>query len=653
MKYFVCFIWFIVPLCGAKNKVCQLFDRNLKSLELYCENSRGVMSENCANESDVIDAMQMTQLTMEGCDQNYVIDTINKQKHVHLFDLSYSGYQHLEWLDLRLERLTSFNASHNEIEASPWHLLKKSNELIDLDLSYNKLTIIDSPAVFYGTHKLKKFHLSHNLIEAIEADVIDILSHLEYLDLRFNRFRQIPTLIDNHNIKTIHLEENPFDAYFNCLQVPKEQTTSLFFSWQHIITFNGSEYCEERRFQIVRDDEHEGILLKSTGYTEIHWNIHSLKNLLYFVGGRNTFDNIIDVTRFLYSTVETVDLSNNFIGSLSANAFDRHIKLNRLSLSKTQLSDFDFSVVRKPRQLLDLDISHNQLEHIKNAQLLGRFENLQIFNVAENRVDNIPEIIQYLQSSIQQLNLSGNFVGALNASTFSHLPQLKTLALRNSDLSILDGNPFDPLSALSILDISQNGLKNVNMSSLSSTLSGLKEFYAVNCQITHASDIFRQFGTSIEIVDLSGNLIGILSADAFVELRNLAFLNLSDTNLFRFDFATLQNQMNLHTLDLSYNKLREVSLGPLLKYHCVRNLHLEGNDLMKIDTIVSNCAPYFSIGIHRNRFSCRYLKYLKHYFNDLKYIGNPLDQKHGKDCQSSMQAINDFLTAVFDTVKFW
>lgn len=654
MKYFVCFIWFIIPLCRSNNLVCQLFDQHLQSLKLYCENSRRMMSENCSSDFNVIEPSQVTQLTIGGCDYKNAIDTINDLKHVHLLDLSYSGYQHLDWLDLRLEQLKSFNASHNDIETIPWHLLKKSNELVDLDLSYNKLTTINSPILFYGTHKLKTFHLSHNAIEAIEPDVIDILSHLEYLDLRFNRFRRIPILMDNHNIKSIHLDGNPFDSYFNCFQVPKEQTVSLFFSWQHIITFNGSEYCEGRRFNIVRDDEHEGILLNPEGYLEIHCNIHSLKNVLNFIGGHNSFENIIDVMHFFYSTVETIDLSNNFIGnSLSANAFDRLIKLSRLSLSKTQLSNFDVSVVRKPKQLLDLDISHNQLLNIKNARLLDRYENLQMFNVAGNLIDNIPEIIRYLKSSIQQLNLSGNFVGSLNATTFSHLTQLTTLILRNTGLSILDGNPFHPLTALSTLDVSQNGLKDVDMSKLSSTLKQLKEFRAVSCQIINTSEMFQHFGPSIEILDLSGNFIGILNANAFVKLHNLAHLNLSHTYLQRFDFTALQNQMNLHTLDLSYNKLREVSLGPLLKYHCLRNLHLEGNDLMKIDTIVSNCAPYLSIGIEKNRFSCRYLKFLKHYFNDLEYIGNPLDQKHGHDCQSSMQAINDFLTAVYDTIKFW
>lgn len=86
-------------------------------------------------------------------------------------------------------------------------------------------------------------------------------------------------------------------------------------------------------------------------------------------------------------------------------------------------------------------------------------EKLIVFNVSNNRIENIPEIIEYFGESMIDLNLSGNFVQKLNISTFTKLKNLETLSLRNTNLANIPYGAFHHQKNLLSLDISFNNLK--------------------------------------------------------------------------------------------------------------------------------------------------------------------------------------------------
>lgn len=82
-----------------------------------------------------------------------------------------------------------------------------------------------------------------------------------------------------------------------------------------------------------------------------------------------------------------------------------------------------------------------------------------------------------------------------------------------------------------VLDISSNNLEMVNFKFLSSTLNGLTEFYAADCNIQKASVLIAFFGDSMEKLDLSYNYVGQVEPTIFKRFTNLKELNLSNTNL--------------------------------------------------------------------------------------------------------------------------
>lgn len=658
MKYPLIFISFTLSLCEANRLLCQLFNEQTKTLEQYCENFQGIIPANCTRASDLVDSLGVNQvevLRVGGCNEFICLDAIERYNQIHTFDISLSHYTSLDWLDsssFKLEKLKKFNASHNGI-SSIMMLLQNTPEATEIDLSHNKLTNINS-STFGRVDKLVKIHLSNNAIKTVEDGTFTNSSDLEFIDFNDNLLRSIPVLTNNKKLNTIHIIRNRISGFNYCIYA-KMRSVSIYFSLKDVTSFYRDENCEGKQLeplQVIRDNKHEGVLFTNGNY-EIHCNDESFQNLYTFIAGRKSYVNVMDLLHYFGRSMTTIDLAGNLIGKLSTATFARFNDLSILILCDTHLKDFDFNVLTNQYYGLKvLDISNNNLKYIKNTSLLQHFHGLQEFNVAENQLQNTPEIIQHLRSSIEQLNLSANFVGRLNATSFERLTALKALNLSKTSLFMPNSNPFAALRVLRVLDISQNSLRNVNFAVLSSTLSKLNKFYASECEIENVSELISCLGTSIEELDLSGNsFMRMMNVRAFETLINLEYLNLSNTNIFHFDFNALKHQPLIQKLDISNNQLQEVNFESLISH--LSGLYLEGNDLTKVDYLNRIHFPQLnSLSISRNLLSCDQVKQITSDWRGSNIIGDPLAQKNG-DCGSRTQAVSDFFTDVYDKIKFW
>lgn len=650
MKHLMLLLVIIPSLCEASEIFCQLFDDNTQSLEEYCENFRESVPLDCSEEIITNDAVQVTQLKIRGCDNETVLDAIKRFRYVRTLDISYSEFKSLKWFDLKLERLMAFNASHNELLQIPQELIKRNPDLAELDLSYNNFEKIDSTN-FRGAGKLEKVFLSHNFLNEISYKIFWDSKDLEHIDLSNNYFLAIPIFPSNEMLRTIHLEENPIEV-FGCSHLTTMSSVSVYLSWKDLISFSGHLDCEGRELRVIRNSGNEGVLPAWSRKYQIHCNDQSFKNVRYFAAGRNGFENVTEILPCLGSSVTYLDLSGNIIGHMDTNTFKRFIDLSRLYLSDTKLIEFDFSVLQNQEYLITLDLSSNYLQYINNIELLMNFELIE-FMVAENQLVNTPEMIQYLRPSVEKLDFSGNFVEELNTTTFDRLTAIQSLNLSDTVLYISDFNPFQPFKGLVILDISYNNLDNLNATILSTTLNELSEFYAANCHIENASDVIFHLGPSIEALDISGNTLNSLNATMFEMLRSLQYLNLSNTNLMSFDYGTLHHQSNLHTLDISYNKLREIDLW--LVTGQLERLSLEGNDLVKVNNFEqSRFQRLQSLAISRNWLPYDNLKELMNQsWDGLEFVGDPFNQKYKIESNVISQNFAEFLTSVYNKVKFW
>lgn len=644
------FILLCVALCSANELFCQIFDESTQSLEEYCENYRETLPVDCSEEFNSISPLQISQLKIIGCDNATVLEAAKRFHRIHTLDISYSEFKTLKWFSLKLERLAKLNASYNELVHISSDVLQKMPDIVEIDLSHNNFERINSTD-FHGINRLAKIYFGHNFFSEISYKTLWDLWHLEYIDLSYNYFTSIPIFPNNQMLKTIRLEENPIST-FGCTHTITMPMVSVHISWKNLISFFGHMDCDGRRLRVIRNSEREGIFPVWSGKYELHCNEENFNNLRYFVGGVNGFDNIADIIPCLGSFVTYLDLSGNNIEHLSNVTFHRFIDLNRLYLSDTNLISFDFAMLQHQQYLVALDISFNNLQHIKNIALLKQYE-LNEFNVAGNYLTNLPEMIEYITSSVEQLDLSGNYLGDVNVSTFQPFIISKSLNLSDTVLFISDLNPFQSMNELNILDISHNYLKNVNFTILGLTLNRLNELYAADCEIEDAIEVIHQLGPSIEALDLSGNTINSLNSTAFEILRNLQYLNLSHANMVNFEYGTLHHQSNLLSLDLSFNRLREIDLW--LVSDKLERLYLDGNELLKINDFDQSRFPRLCwLAISNNYLNHDHLiQIVNQSWDGIVFVGDPFQQKHAHVSSATTQAITDFLYSVYDKIKFW
>lgn len=661
MNYSAIFILLSVCLyCEANNNlVCKVYDSKTRTLENYCG---GRLPADCSATALAVDDA-VDNLIFRKCDSVQVLNTTKYYPNIHMLDVSHSGYNNIDWFNIPLLNLKIFNASHNEIE-NITNLLQNAPRVIDIDISFNRLRIVTNES--FGTlNDLIDINLSNNWLQHINPDAFaKISTNLEHIDLSNNDIVGVPELTHCAKLRILHLEDNVI-RNFTCQRIPWRDTLSaIYLSWRYVVRFDGSpEHCKQ--FRVIWDAESEGILRtanESIITYELHCNQHSFENLRSFRAGHNVFLNVDALIESFHSKLNELDVSGNAVTKLYPMDFKRFTDLRKLALSDTKLHTFDLDVFSGARYLQSLDISNNGLSYIHNLELLRTFSQLKELNCSGNHFsrDIMLKILNYMKLDVQLevLDFSDSYVGALNPKLLEPKEgtnsSIKTLNLRNTNLS-LDQNPFEKLYKLSTLDVSNNKLSEVNFRALSDTLIRLHNFEAANCELENPLSILQYFGHALKRINLSGNRISSGSFDqlTFQALTTLIHLNLSATDLREFDFKMIHQLEWLYTLDISNNHLQKLDLHELPHFIHLKRLYLNDNELKKLDRFKPGASPDVSLALAQNHLPCMYLKQLKYDSPNLKYIGHPLDQKHGENCLSGAQAIGDFLESVYETVKFW
>lgn len=181
---------------------------------------------------------------------------------------------------------------------------------------------------------------------------------------------------------------------------------------------------------------------------------------------------------FQISTGERVSmsallLSGNHVGKLNATTFhDGDIYV--LDLKNTSLSFDDVKPFESLKNLIHLDISYNDLANTDFSVPSTAFKNLTSLSATHCNITNASRVIDLLGSTIQYLDLSGNYVGQLNAAKFESFTRLQRLNLRATHLIEIDVGIFRHAVDLSSLDLSYNQLKSVQVTAAATNLHWLK-----------------------------------------------------------------------------------------------------------------------------------------------------------------------------------
>lgn len=605
---------------------CQLFDESRASLELVCILQNDASLSNCSYE---IPTARVTNFKSTNCPLSSVSKAISALPNSISVDISQSAIESLAPLSWSHPQLLQINVSHNEIRTIPDRFLFGAIETIEIDFSFNQLHSIHS-SHFECAAKLQTIHLSNNQISLLTDDAFKNLLHLEYVDLTSNHIHWLDMFRNNRELHTLLVIENPI-FNFDCNHFLKMYSITVRISWENVRYLQTN--CEGTQFNVFLNDQRYGAVLPAQ--REIHCSEQSFQSIQQFDAGRNKFENIAKMLQCFGAALREMNVAGNFVGKLNTTTFNRFRNLEWLSLSDTNLLQFDFNQLAAQTKLEKLDISLNNLRDVRGTEFVGNFRHLTQFIAADNQLQRTLDIVKDLSQTIQYLDLSGNFVGPVNAQIFRRFVDLHTLKLNSTQLSFATENPFGALLNLKVLDISLNNMRGVNLVMLSKTLNRLTEFSAADCHIDNATNIIQYFGSTLSHLDLSGNSVGQLKSNAFEKLVNLKSLLLSNTNLIHFDSTMLKNQEHLRFFNISYNKLRSFDVGALST--SLVKLAIEGNDLIELSNFDrKRFALLESLAISENRLPCEYLAEMRHNWDGLKLIGDPMQQQHG-NCNRNIQ----------------
>ncbi|XP_037024759.1 chaoptin-like [Bradysia coprophila] len=224
----------------------------------------------------------------------------------------------------------------------------------------------------------------------------------------------------------------------------------------------------------------------------------------------------------------TLYLSSNLIQVIDTGVFAQNKDLNLLQLPYNELTTFacqyfenvkildlmgnrltsfdgDCMSGKSEGSYLDLNIENNQLTIItlnSNWTHLRAFSNelewitiesnldvLETFNVSQNKIENVPQIFNRLGKALKFLDVTNNFVGKLNVSTFMKMENLEKLVLRNTSLSNIQYGTFHYQKHLKLLDISFNNFKTLKFNAFARDLRQLESLFLDGNDLTEVDGL--------------------------------------------------------------------------------------------------------------------------------------------------------------------
>lgn len=649
---------FAVLFCGGGAAAAEIFwckftENGKQAYGFYCNTTAADANSHQKQPSNHTNCVQhsqlqpnvtfVTQLKFQKCAFDFIFQECKSAEYLSAIDVSQSNYNRLSFDRYPLVNLKVLNASHNRLHEIPSTLFTRMPKISEIDLAYNNIQHIEA-TTFANATQLLRINLSNNKLTTINDTTFSHLVHLQSIDLSGNKIQTLEPLQNNRRLQIIRATQNPISS-FDCDHFAKMDTVSVLISWNRIKKLDLACKKPTTQFHVISNGTaglvvlHHNTISQSSD-SEIHCTAGSMTNIdSCTIAGRNRFKNVTQLLGCFGAKIKRLTLSGNVLSEVTtaaaASPFKRFIELEWLNLKDTTLTEFDLRALQYQTNLTRLDVQ-NELKELKSPSVLTRFNLLREFKISGNEIQNTQEIIANLKESIKWLDLSDNFVGKVNESTFQRLQYVTTLKLSNTSLVISgEHNPFDAIKNLSIFDISHNNLSAVDFSTMANTLSQLIRFYAANCQLLNATDVIRYLGEQQLLeLDLSGNDFTDekFTVDTFKRLSKLQYVHLNDANLRTFNFDWLQYNRELRAVKLSNNKLHSIEITMVMMN--LKRLELDGNDLINLDGMKRSIVPKLDyLAISKNRFHCENLIRLQQIFSGVKFFGEPLhQQKHGKNC---------------------
>ncbi|XP_037918004.1 immunoglobulin domain and leucine-rich repeat-containing protein 2 isoform X3 [Hermetia illucens] len=193
---------------------------------------------------------------------------------------------------------------------------------------------------------------------------------------------------------------------------------------------------------------------------------------------------------------------------------------------------------------------------------------------------------------LHMLDLSGNSISVLKATTFEPLVRLKILKLSRNQLKKCQLDDFSMLTNLQELDLGENEIRTLvgydpkRIGADALITHSLNELVKLNLSKNHINDLPRSAFLGLERLKelyLAQNELFVIPFQIFKNLKNVEILDLSHNSLISFLDNFFKENKRLSILRLNHNKIETLSKHALFGLKQLSLLDLSHNNLMSID----------------------------------------------------------------------
>ena len=355
---------------------------------------------------------------------------------------------------------------------------RKLPHITDVDISRTSMTVTDVQNIFSG--------LQNSSIDSINlarvftyTDVKDHLTSDFFYDLRYTELT-ILNMEGNSDGFTSHLHNGLFKwikqlrhislENSNIISVSRDAFKGLHKLKRLILKRNFISCVPECSFvtygPLLRNlqtlDLSSNVISNNRGSIRFRSDVFPRLHHLYLHNNRIS---VIDAAMFDIRNLKTLDLSENPIHHIEADAFRTLHSLETLTVTGSlHLQVLPNGTFKGLRNLLHLRLNNNKLDTIHPRAFNG-LHSLEVLEMNGNRIGG-PENFGGLHiwaelRRLRKLDLGNNRLDFVPIDVIEHQPRLKTLILHYNRIAFVDKSSLYSLQELQTLDLSYNDITEV------------------------------------------------------------------------------------------------------------------------------------------------------------------------------------------------
>uniref|UniRef100_A0A915PUV6 Leucine-rich repeat-containing N-terminal plant-type domain-containing protein n=1 Tax=Setaria digitata TaxID=48799 RepID=A0A915PUV6_9BILA len=248
--------------------------------------------------------------------------------------------------------------------------------------------------------------------------------------------------------------------------------------------------------------------------------------------------------------LRVLSLRCNNIGDIKSPVFHNMSSMIDLNLECNQICNIEGSVFNDVKDTLqNLILDNNCLSTVPSEALQG-LDNLIGLHMKYNQIKHLEKMQLINLSSLTILSLTGNQISVIENDFMPQAENLRYLYLGNNNLATIDAGVLRQFKQVQVIDMSYNHFTKIT----SDMFSGLEHLQHLNLEGNQIKDITPgAFATTpLLLLWLRNNCLGTVSPNLF---QGTPFLRQP------LSFAHLAN---LHTLDLSHNKIHTLEPSSII-----------------------------------------------------------------------------------------